>query len=551
MAGDFNKPALSDGYSAFAQAVRDIVADVIKGLDPALSLGTSNTPTNAIRWTSASGKWQKYNGSSWGDLAATYAIAISGNAATASAWATGRTIALTGDVTGTSAAWTGSGNISFAATLANSGATAGTYNNAATAITPYTIDAKGRITGTGAAVTITPAWGSITGKPTTVAGYGITDMGSQSVNYAASSGTASHVAGGAAGQILYQSGAGATAKLALGSSGYVLTAGASAPQYVAQSALSVGSATTATNATNVTGTVAGSATGTTQTAGDNSTKIATTAYADAAAAAAGASAKSVPVRQTVLSGPVDAGGLPSFGGGTGSTTVTASGTLVAAAANGYGGIGGVDRVGQITNPSWTGLSTNGTTYLYLDVASDGSCTTGSTTLAPNYQWGGAYSITSGQFTFNIQEMVGKVGNGSAAVQAYRVFVGDVTVAGGVVTAITWYALAGRFVSAYTSPLPGTNTQVSTTHNLGVTIGVEADYEFECTSADIGYAVGDTVTGIAVQASFGAPITVKRAAKTMGFNSGLSGIVLVHGTSGTNVYPTAAKWKYRGVARRCW
>lgn len=41
---------------------------------------------------------------------------FSGNASTASAWATGRTITLTGAVTGTSAAWTGSGNISITTT---------------------------------------------------------------------------------------------------------------------------------------------------------------------------------------------------------------------------------------------------------------------------------------------------------------------------------------------------------------------------------------------------------------------------------------------------
>jgi hypothetical protein len=38
--------------------------------------------------------------------------------------------------------------------------------------------------------------------------------------------------------------------LALGTNGYVLTAGASAPAYVAQSTLSVGTATDATNAAN-------------------------------------------------------------------------------------------------------------------------------------------------------------------------------------------------------------------------------------------------------------------------------------------------------------
>lgn len=61
------------------------------------------------------------------------------------------------------------------ATLANSGVTAGTYNNSATANQPLTIDAKGRVTATGTAVTITPAFSSITSKPTTLSGYGITD----------------------------------------------------------------------------------------------------------------------------------------------------------------------------------------------------------------------------------------------------------------------------------------------------------------------------------------------------------------------------------------
>ena len=54
--------------------------------------------------------------------------ALTGNASTASAWATGRTITLTGDVTGTSAAWTGSGNISFAATVGNDTHTHGAGN---------------------------------------------------------------------------------------------------------------------------------------------------------------------------------------------------------------------------------------------------------------------------------------------------------------------------------------------------------------------------------------------------------------------------------------
>lgn len=44
---------------------------------------------------------------------------LSGNASTASRWATGRTITLTGEITAVSSAWTGSENLSIATTIAN------------------------------------------------------------------------------------------------------------------------------------------------------------------------------------------------------------------------------------------------------------------------------------------------------------------------------------------------------------------------------------------------------------------------------------------------
>jgi len=49
------------------------------------------------------------------------------------------------------------------------------------------------------------------------------------------------------GDLLYASGSTALSKLGIGTTNYVLTSSGSAPQYVAQSTLSVGSATTATN----------------------------------------------------------------------------------------------------------------------------------------------------------------------------------------------------------------------------------------------------------------------------------------------------------------
>jgi phage-related tail fiber protein len=85
-----------------------------------------------------------------------------GNAATASRWATGRTIALTGDVTGTSGSFDGSGNLSFAATLANNGVTAGTYLK-------VTVDAKGRVTA-GTSMTSGDVTGALGFTPANTAG---------------------------------------------------------------------------------------------------------------------------------------------------------------------------------------------------------------------------------------------------------------------------------------------------------------------------------------------------------------------------------------------
>jgi hypothetical protein len=54
-------------------------------------------------------------------------------------------------------------------------------------------------------------------------------------------GSATNISGGATGSVPYNTSAGATSFLALGTTNNVLTAGVSAPQYVAQSTLSVGS----------------------------------------------------------------------------------------------------------------------------------------------------------------------------------------------------------------------------------------------------------------------------------------------------------------------
>ena len=72
---------------------------------------------------------------------------------------------------------------------------------------------------------------------------GVGSAPSWSTQASLSVGSATNIVGGTAGAIAYQTGSGATSFLSLGTSGYVLTSGASAPSYTAQSSLVVGTAT--------------------------------------------------------------------------------------------------------------------------------------------------------------------------------------------------------------------------------------------------------------------------------------------------------------------
>ena len=92
---------------------------------------------------------------------------LKGIATTASVLQSSRTISATGDLSW-QVSFDGSDNASSIATLSNSGVVAGTYNNSSTQITPFTVDAKGRITSVGTQVTITPSFNNITNKKKTM-----------------------------------------------------------------------------------------------------------------------------------------------------------------------------------------------------------------------------------------------------------------------------------------------------------------------------------------------------------------------------------------------
>ena len=229
-------------------------------------LGTMSTQNaNAVAITGGS-----IDGTTVG---ATTATTVRGTTITATTQFSGPGTGLTGTATslnigGNAATATSAGSVTNSLTFNNSGtggASGSTFNGGSTLTVSYNTIGAPKADGTGASGT----WGiNISGNAATVTN-GVYTTGSYSnpswitsilgsiVSGAVASATlaasATNIAGGAAGSLPYQSASGTTTFLALGTTNYVLTAGASAPQYVAQSTLSVGSATTATTATNLAG----------------------------------------------------------------------------------------------------------------------------------------------------------------------------------------------------------------------------------------------------------------------------------------------------------
>jgi hypothetical protein len=109
--------------------------------------------------------------------------ALTGNASTATALATARTIAMSGDVAWTSLAFDGSGSVSSAATLATVNTSVGTYGSS-TLVPVITVNAKGLVTGVttssiSGALTFT---GDVTGSGATGASTALTIANSAVTN---------------------------------------------------------------------------------------------------------------------------------------------------------------------------------------------------------------------------------------------------------------------------------------------------------------------------------------------------------------------------------
>ena len=271
-------------------------------------------------------------------------------------------------------------------------------------------------------------------------------------------------------------------------------------------------------------------------------------------------------RQTVAAGPVSSAGLPTFLPSTNGAlsltmqNVTATARFVATAANGWDWQGRPnDRVGvSLANLQWTGLTASRTAatpnFLYVAVGADGALTPGSTILAPVYQQSGTPGTANGQFTFNIGEMKGYLGNGSSAAEAFVVMVGEAATDGSGVISTVAYAYNARFVSAFTTTLPTAATFTSANHNLGIKPNV-AKFIVENVTPEHGYSAGDQITEghASAYSTLYIPMPVVTTSKLIGIQLGQSaGYVVTIRTSGvTTASVTAGSWKYAFVADRGW
>jgi hypothetical protein len=270
-------------------------------------------------------------------------------------------------------------------------------------------------------------------------------------------------------------------------------------------------------------------------------------------------------RQTVAAGPVTTAGLPGFLPSTNaalsvaSTSVSPTWPLVATAAAGWSATTGgpVDVIGYSTaNLSWTGLAASRAAatpnFLYVTIA-NGLMTTGSTLLAPVYQWGGTPATANGQFTFNIAEMRGYLGNGTTAPQVNLVMVGEAATDGAGVISTVAYAYNGRYASAFVNTLPGVAVYISTNHNIGQKPRL-AKLLIENISTELGFAVGDRISEghVSAYSTLYTPVPIITTEKSIGFQTGSSaGVVLLARVTGIATPLTAASWKYAFIAERGW
>jgi hypothetical protein len=235
---DWSKPTTSSLYTDFPTEIKDRDNELARGLDPnACSPYPSNLPANSLRWLS-SALGANYKLQWLNGSTWTDCTALAMSITGSAATLTNtRTFAITGDGTATAQNFNGSANVSLSLTLSTVAVAKG-----GTSYSSYAVGDMLYASGTGALSKL--GIGS-SGQVMTSSGTAPqwVAQSSLAVGSATTATTATNLAGGGAGQIPYQNSAGQTYMLAAGAAEYILKSnGAGAPSWVAQSTLSVGTA---------------------------------------------------------------------------------------------------------------------------------------------------------------------------------------------------------------------------------------------------------------------------------------------------------------------
>jgi hypothetical protein len=267
----------------------------------------------------------------------------------------------------------------------------------------------------------------------------------------------------------------------------------------------------------------------------------------------------MPISQCALYGSVDATGYANFlskDGSNNNVKLSATSTnLYLAFANGFNDYGESNIIAKISADivptAWTGLTTNGTYYLWADIAA-GVITYGktATTVAPDYVYAKAAAATNTKHSYVIPERKMYVDNGSTWSAVTRVFLGHVVVSGSAVNSVVTYAYKGMYISPLTA-MPVNNTLCSMTHNIGCEVTIH-DIFVECVISSSGYAVGDRIHNLVHAGPTDGnkyQSTSFSNRLTCGFNSGYFFNVLNKSDATLTYLTSNTNFKYGVIAKR--
>lgn len=265
----------------------------------------------------------------------------------------------------------------------------------------------------------------------------------------------------------------------------------------------------------------------------------------------------IPISQCAISGAVDASGYANFLSEATTDNVTLAATttpLIVAFANGFDAYGEKNIIAQIsadvTPAAWTGLTTDGTYYLWVDISGT-TVTYGKTNtlVTPDYVEAKAAAGTATKHSYVIPERKMYVDSGAAWTAVTRVFLGEVVVSGSHVTSVITYALKARYISPKTAlPVAGSST-------LNHYIGCEKllrDAVIICKTAEHGFAINDQrgliISGGTGIDADGGIIEFERLSCFLIHAAGTN-YLLRRKSDGVAQALTTANWEYQVILRR--